>query len=266
MGLSDPCAPSPSRPSGTPMCPAFRPPCPDPPLISSVPRDIPRSSLRLPETLQHHDRDSPGGPVLVIGEARALAQPTGGHPPDSRRRSPEPRTSPRRPRWSRPGSPRGRRTTLDRWDKNDDNGYVTQHGYRQAGQSGAGSHVNVGRTASAAVLTGGVSLLFGASPSTGTIGSRATRSRHSWTPGLPSGSWSRSSPTAVYPPAHSLGRRSVTDNDGVVRGRRRGAVPRAVGAGAEPLPSDAGPRPLDDRTGRSSSRQRGGWSCSARSR
>lgn len=47
--------------------------------------------------------------------------------------------------------------------------YLMQHGYSLADQSSAGSHVNVGRTASAAVLTGGVSLLFGASRSKGTI-------------------------------------------------------------------------------------------------
>jgi hypothetical protein len=62
--------------------------------------------------------------------------------------------------------------------KNDDNGrtlaskeagYLTQHGYVLGGQSGTGSHVNVGRTASRVVLTGGLGLIFGASRSKGTI-------------------------------------------------------------------------------------------------
>ena len=42
------------------------------------------------------------------------------------------------------------------------------NGYQIQGQSGTGSHVNVGRTVSGAVLTGGLSLLFGASRSSGT--------------------------------------------------------------------------------------------------
>jgi hypothetical protein len=62
--------------------------------------------------------------------------------------------------------------------KNDDNGralaskeaaYLTRYGYVLAGQSGTGSHVNVGRTASRVVLTGGLGLIFGASRSKGTI-------------------------------------------------------------------------------------------------
>jgi Uncharacterised protein family UPF0547 len=62
--------------------------------------------------------------------------------------------------------------------KNDDNGralaskeaaYLTRYGYAMAGQSGTGSHVNVGRTASRVVLTGGLGLIFGASRSKGTI-------------------------------------------------------------------------------------------------
>ena len=39
------------------------------------------------------------------------------------------------------------------------------HGYAIASQTGTGSHVNVGRTVTGAVLTGGLSLLFGASRS-----------------------------------------------------------------------------------------------------
>lgn len=39
------------------------------------------------------------------------------------------------------------------------------HGYSIASQTGTGSHVNVGRTVTGAVLTGGLSLLFGASRS-----------------------------------------------------------------------------------------------------
>jgi hypothetical protein len=39
------------------------------------------------------------------------------------------------------------------------------HGYNIASQTGTGSHVNVGRTVTGAVLTGGLSLLFGASRS-----------------------------------------------------------------------------------------------------
>jgi hypothetical protein len=44
-----------------------------------------------------------------------------------------------------------------------------RHGYHIAGQSGVGSHVNVGRTVGPAVFTGGLSLLFGASRSKGRI-------------------------------------------------------------------------------------------------
>ena len=42
---------------------------------------------------------------------------------------------------------------------------LLQHGYSIASQSGTGSHVNVGRTVTGAVLTGGLSLLFGGSRS-----------------------------------------------------------------------------------------------------
>ena len=47
--------------------------------------------------------------------------------------------------------------------------HLIANGYEVQDQSSAGSHVNVGRTASAAVLTGGLSLLFGASRSKGTV-------------------------------------------------------------------------------------------------
>jgi len=43
------------------------------------------------------------------------------------------------------------------------------NGYEIQDQSSAGSHVNVGRTVSGAVLTGGLSLLFGGSRSKGTV-------------------------------------------------------------------------------------------------
>jgi hypothetical protein len=46
---------------------------------------------------------------------------------------------------------------------------LIQHGYTIASQAGIGSHVNVGRSVTGAVLTGGLSLLFGASRSKGTI-------------------------------------------------------------------------------------------------
>jgi hypothetical protein len=42
---------------------------------------------------------------------------------------------------------------------------LLENGYTIASQSGTGSHVNVGRTVTGAVLTGGLSLLFGASRS-----------------------------------------------------------------------------------------------------
>jgi hypothetical protein len=42
---------------------------------------------------------------------------------------------------------------------------LLNHGYNIASQTGTGSHVNVGRTVTGAVLTGGLSLLFGASRS-----------------------------------------------------------------------------------------------------
>jgi hypothetical protein len=44
-------------------------------------------------------------------------------------------------------------------------GELLQHGYTIASQTGTGSHVNVGRTVTGAVLTGGLSLLFGGSRS-----------------------------------------------------------------------------------------------------
>jgi hypothetical protein len=47
--------------------------------------------------------------------------------------------------------------------------HLIANGYEVQDQSAAGSHVNVGRTATAAVLTGGLSLLFGASRSKGTV-------------------------------------------------------------------------------------------------
>ena len=42
---------------------------------------------------------------------------------------------------------------------------LLEHGYQIQASAGTGSHVNVGRTVTAAVLTGGLSLLFGASRS-----------------------------------------------------------------------------------------------------
>ena len=47
--------------------------------------------------------------------------------------------------------------------------HLLANGYEVQDQSSAGSHVNVGRTATAAVLTGGLSLLFGASRSKGSV-------------------------------------------------------------------------------------------------
>ncbi len=44
-----------------------------------------------------------------------------------------------------------------------------RHGYDIAGQSGAGSHINVGRTVTGAALTGGLSLLFGGSRTKGSV-------------------------------------------------------------------------------------------------
>lgn len=46
---------------------------------------------------------------------------------------------------------------------------LAAHGYGIAGQSGVGGHLNVGRTLTGAVLTGGISLLFGGSRTNGTI-------------------------------------------------------------------------------------------------
>ena len=48
-------------------------------------------------------------------------------------------------------------------------GELIKHGYTIASQTGIGSHVNVGRSVTPAVLTLGLSLLFGASRSSGTI-------------------------------------------------------------------------------------------------
>jgi hypothetical protein len=47
--------------------------------------------------------------------------------------------------------------------------HLLANGYEVQDQSSAGSHVNVGRTVTAAVLTGGLSLLFGGSRSKGTV-------------------------------------------------------------------------------------------------
>ena len=47
--------------------------------------------------------------------------------------------------------------------------HLLANGYEVQDQSSAGSHVNVGRTVTGAVLTGGLSLLFGASRSKGTV-------------------------------------------------------------------------------------------------
>jgi hypothetical protein len=47
--------------------------------------------------------------------------------------------------------------------------HLIANGYDVQDQSSAGAHVNVGRTATAAVLTGGLSLLLGASRSKGTV-------------------------------------------------------------------------------------------------
>jgi hypothetical protein len=44
---------------------------------------------------------------------------------------------------------------------------LSWHGYYLAGQSGYGGHINFGRTVAPALLTGGASLLFGASRSRG---------------------------------------------------------------------------------------------------
>ena len=43
------------------------------------------------------------------------------------------------------------------------------NGYEVQDQSSTGAHINVGRTVTGAVLTGGLSLLFGASRSKGTV-------------------------------------------------------------------------------------------------
>ena len=47
--------------------------------------------------------------------------------------------------------------------------HLIANGYEVQDQSSAGTHVNVGRTVTGAVLTGGLSLLFGASRSKGTV-------------------------------------------------------------------------------------------------
>lgn len=46
---------------------------------------------------------------------------------------------------------------------------LARHGYAASGQSADGGHVNLGRTVTGAVLTGGVSLLFGGSRTKGSI-------------------------------------------------------------------------------------------------
>ena len=45
---------------------------------------------------------------------------------------------------------------------------LLSNGYEIQAQSGTGSHINVGRTVTGAVLTGGLSLLLGGSRSSGT--------------------------------------------------------------------------------------------------
>ena len=45
---------------------------------------------------------------------------------------------------------------------------LLSNGYEIQGQTGTGSHINVGRTVTGAVLTGGLSLLIGGSRSSGT--------------------------------------------------------------------------------------------------
>ena len=52
---------------------------------------------------------------------------------------------------------------------------LAAHGYGIAGQSGVGGHLNVGRTLTGALVTGGVSLLFGGSRSRGTVDITFTR-------------------------------------------------------------------------------------------
>lgn len=52
---------------------------------------------------------------------------------------------------------------------NEEANVLAAHGYAPLTQSGVGSHLNLGRTATGAVLTGGLSLLFGGSRSKGTI-------------------------------------------------------------------------------------------------
>ncbi len=44
---------------------------------------------------------------------------------------------------------------------------ATEHGWELDNTAAAGSHINVGRTVTSAALTGGISLLFGASRSKG---------------------------------------------------------------------------------------------------
>jgi hypothetical protein len=46
---------------------------------------------------------------------------------------------------------------------------LAAHGYGIAGQAGVGGHLNVGRTLTGALLTGGISLLFGGSRTSGTV-------------------------------------------------------------------------------------------------
>ena len=46
---------------------------------------------------------------------------------------------------------------------------LAAHGYGIAEQSGAGGHINVGRTLTGALLTGGIFLFFGGSRTSGTV-------------------------------------------------------------------------------------------------
>jgi len=55
---------------------------------------------------------------------------------------------------------------------------LATHGYGIAGQSGVGGHLNVGRTLTGALVTGGISLLFGGSRSRGTVDITFTKPRY----------------------------------------------------------------------------------------
>ncbi len=52
---------------------------------------------------------------------------------------------------------------------NEEANFLAAHGYSITAQSGQGSHVNIGRTVGGAVVTGGISLLFGGSRSNGKV-------------------------------------------------------------------------------------------------